>query len=408
MADKLVVRGATIIDGTGHEPIRDGVIVVEGERITQIGKASDFGAASLNGSATHTMDATGKWVIPGMINLHEHLDNHRGTNTFQARAAQPIEWLILRSVRNALVSLIQGVTTVRDMGAKGATNIYVRDAINKGQLLGPRVYACGQPISMTGGHGSEICVEADGVDGVRLTARKQLKLGADVIKVMASGGYVNQGRDQPWSPQLTREESRAAIEEAHNAGKPTGAHCHPARAIKEVIAAGIDTIEHGALMDRESAELMEKSGVFLVPTLDESWMIAERGEELGRPRWLIDACRDKLDHRLEVFAYAVDGRVKCGVGTDVAGEMGREMGHMIDAGMSHMDALVAGTRHGAEVLRIADQVGTLEAGKLGDLVILDEDPLQDILACDRPRSVVKGGVVHDPTQLRAALGHVPN
>lgn len=404
MAGKLVVRGGTVIDGTGRAPIRDAAIVVEGDRITQVGAMKDFAPDALNGSATRVIDAKGKWVIPGMFNLHEHLDNHRGTNTFQARAAQPTEVLLIRAFRNALSSLIHGVTTVRDMGAKGDTNLYMRDAINSGQLLGPRVFACGQPISMTGGHGSEICVEADGVDGVRLAARKQLKLGADLIKVMASGGYVNQGRDQPWSPQLTKDEMRAAIDEAHNAGKPTGAHCHPARAIKAVIEAGVDTIEHGALMEKDSAELMEKQNVYLVPTLDESWMIAEHGEELGRPKWLVQACREKLDHRLEVFAYAISGKVKCGVGTDVAGEMGREMSHMIDAGMSNLDALVAATRHGAEVLRIQDQVGTLEDGKYADLVILDADPLVDILTVDSPRLVVKGGVVHDPEQLRAALG----
>ena len=406
MAQRLVVRGATIIDGTGREPIRDGVLVAEGERITRVGAAGDFGSADLNGTGTRVVDATGKWIIPGMINLHEHLDNHRGTNTFQARAAQPPLWLIQRSARNALMSLIMGVTTVRDMGSKGATNITVRDAINAGQILGPRVYACGSPISMTGGHASEICIEADGVDAVRLAAREMLKKGADVIKVMASGGFVAQGRDQPWSPQLTFEEMQAAIDEAHKAGKPTGAHCHPTEAIKTVVEAGVDTIEHGMLMDREAAEAMEKRGVYLIPTMDEAFMLAEFGEELGRPKWLIEACKEKSQHIPEVISYAVRGGVKLGVGTDVAGEMGREMSHLMAAGLNAMEAIIAGTRHGAEVLRLQDELGTLEAGKLADLVVLPDNPLEDILACDRATLVVKGGAVYDPAQLRAALGPV--
>ena len=405
MAERLVIHGGEVITCAGTEVISDGVVVVEGERIAQVRPASGFDLDGARASsATELVDATGRYVIPGLINMHEHLDNHRGTGSFYERAAQSSHFCILRAARNALVSLARGVTTVRDVGSLNQTNIVMHNAIEGGQLLGPRVFPCGRPIGMTGGHAEGMTVEADGVDALRHAARTELKAGAQVVKLMASGGFTARGRDFPWSPQLTEDELRAAIDEAHLAGYTAAAHAHPPAAIRNCVKAGIDTIEHGALMDESSAELMEEAGVYLIPTLDECWVIAEHGRELGRPAWLIEASRQKAETQNEVFALAVKGGVKCAVGTDVAGEMGSEMKHMTGGGMSAHDVLIAATKHGAEALKADDRLGTLEAGKLADVVVLGSDPRADLLACDAPELVVKGGVVHDPATLLAAIG----
>jgi imidazolonepropionase-like amidohydrolase len=405
MGKRVIIHGAEAITCVGATTVPDAVLVIEDDRITEVRPANGFDLDAARGERdTEVIDATGKYVIPGLVNLHEHLDNHRGTGSFQERLHQPLEYGVIRGTRNLLISLARGVTTVRDTGSKGGTNIAFRDAVESGQLIGPRIFPSGSPICMTGGHGAGLAIEADGPDAVRAAARQQLKAGADVIKIMASGGFVSLGNDHPWAAQLTEDEIRAACEEAHKSGKTVACHAHPPEAIRIALAAGVDTIEHGALMSEESVELIEKHGAYLIPTLDESHMIAERGDELGRPKWLIEVCKKKVAEQHEIFGMAARAKLRCGVGTDVAGEMGREMSHMAAAGMSTMDVLLAGTINGAKVLHIADKIGTLEPGKLADLVVLDRDPRQDLRVCDEPTLVVKGGVVHDPAVLLANLG----
>src|SRR5690625_2367461 len=281
MGDRTIIRGAEAITCAETESVPDSVVVIEGDRITEVRPAGGFDVeAAASQRDTTVIDATGKYLIPGLVNLHEHLDNHRGTGSFQERLHEPIEHGVIRGNRNLLTSLAYGVTTVRDTGSKGGTNIAFRNAVEAGQAIGPRIFPSGSPICMTGGHGAGLAIEADGPDAVRAAARQQLKAGADVIKIMASGGFVSLGNDHPWAAQFTEEEIRAACEEAHNSGKTVACHAHPPEAIRIALAAGVDTIEHGALMNEESVELIEKHGAHLVPTLDESHMIAERGEEL--------------------------------------------------------------------------------------------------------------------------------
>ena len=401
-----VLRGATLIDGTGAAPLPNSVIVIEGERIQRVGPAVDFGSQTPGGEQ-NVVDVSGSYVIPGMINCHEHLDNRRGFGSFQQRAAQDPLYLILRSARNALLSLQEGVTTVRDLASKQCTNLIIKQAINDGMIVGPRVFACGTAIAMTGGHGDEICLVADGVDEVRKAARTLLRAGADIIKVMGSGGYVTQGRDLPFSSQLTIEEMRAAFDEAHRAGKPTTVHAHPSPAVRAAIEAGVDCIEHGALLDLETAELMASKGVFLVPTASESWMMAEHGVVWGRPKWLVESDRAHLGPRMEVLKQCVRGGPKIAVGSDVIGDMVREMLLLVEAGMTPMQAIEAATRVGAEVLCQQNDLGTVEPGKFADLVIVDGDPLVDLNALRNIKMVYKGGKAYDPQALAAASGKWP-
>jgi imidazolonepropionase-like amidohydrolase len=344
--------------------------------------------------------------MPGLINCHEHLDERWGVGPYQVRATEPLTRKLLRAVRNALIALQEGTTTIRDAGGKEGLGLALKKEIAEGLIRGPRIVTCGEPIGMTGGHGWEVQIEADGPDEVRKAARKLLKAGADFIKLMASGGYIEPSKDQPWSAQLSEEEMRAAFEEAKKAGKKTTVHAHPPVAIRAAIAAGVDCIEHGGLMDRETAELMAREGIFLVPTLAESWVIAERGLELGRPAWLVEASRKHMG-KSQTPKLAAQAGIKMAVGTDVAASMAKEMELMQEGGLSAMEVLVAATRNGAELCDILEETGTLEVGKSADVVVIDGNPLKDMRDMRRVDLVFKQGQMYRPADLAKATGIYP-
>jgi imidazolonepropionase-like amidohydrolase len=200
---------------------------------------------------------------------------------------------------------------------------------------------------------------------------------------------------------------RAAFDEAKKAGKKTTVHAHPPAAIRAAMAAGVDCIEHAGLLDRETAELMADIGVYLVPTLGESWVIASRGLELGRPAWLVESSRGHLDSRMATFRKAVRAGIKMGVGTDVVGSMALEMELMQQGGMSAMDVIVAATRNGADLCDLLDQTGTLEVGKLADVIVIDGNPLVDMNDMANVELVFKAGTLHRPAELAAATGTWP-
>ena len=400
-----VLRGATLIDGTGAKPLANSVIVVEGQRIAKVGTLADFGS-QLPAKDKDIIDLSGCFIIPGLINCHEHLDMRRAPGTFQERIAKDSLYTVMRSVRNCLVNLQEGITTVRDLHSKGCNALYVRQAINEGMIIGPRVFTCGTPISMTGGHGDEVCLVADGVDAVRKAARTLLRAGADIIKVMASGGFVSVGRDLPTSPQLTVEEMRAAFDEAHRAGKPTTAHAHAPRAIRDAIEAGVDCIEHGGLLDQETAALMAQKGIPLIATVSGIWITAEHGIELGRPQWLVETCRAGLRRWMSSLSQTIAAGVRVGAGTD-GGDMFQEMILLNEAGLSPMQVIQAATMTAAEILCQQSDLGSVEPGKLADMVVLRVDPLSDIQNTRAIKLVIKDGVIYDPQTLAAATGKWP-
>jgi imidazolonepropionase-like amidohydrolase len=270
-------------------------------------------------------------------------------------------------------------------------------------VVGPRVFSCGVGIAMTGGHGYQNSVEADGPAEVRKAARQQLKLGADFIKVKASGGMVRLG-EVVTAVELTVEEMRAAVDEAHRASKLTTAHAHGDEPVRNAIEAGVDCIEHGMHITPETAELMIRKGVWLVPTLSQSKQTADRGLEWGKPRWLVDESRAGWPKRWEEFLAVAETGVKLAVGTDGFGLMKEEIALLSEAGLGPMGAIVAATAGGAKVLGRLDDLGTAEPGKLADLVVLNGDPLADIGAVGKVYLTVKDGVVYDPEQLAHATG----
>lgn len=402
-AEKPVVfRNMTLLDGTDGGPLHDAVIVLDGERIRAIGRSTEFGS-DLDGWQTHDMG--GRTVLPGLINAHEHLTWRRGIGSHEERIVrQPAGKLLLRGFGHALVSLLEGVTTVRDVGSKDGLGIALRDAINAGRAYGPRIIAAGYPIKMTGGHGSRTGLTADGIPEVRRAARERLKAGADLIKLMASGGIAGRGLDQATVQQYSVEEMQAAFDEAHKAGKRTTVHAHPPVAIRAAVEAGVDCIEHAGLIDRPTAELVAKRGVFVVPTLSALRMVIEQGERMGRPGWLIETCRERLLDQPRFFHNLLEAGCKIVAGVDSLGDLQRELSFMVEGGMSPQKAIQAATVVAAECLNVADQVGTLQPGKMADFIAVDGDPLEDIRVLRNVVLTVQGGVVFRPDTLHVSIG----
>jgi imidazolonepropionase-like amidohydrolase len=312
-------------------------------------------------------------------------------------------YFAIRATVHARKLLNAGITTVRDAGSTAYADLALRTAVDRGLVAGPRIRACGYGLKMTGGHGDSFYSPivdvsqpglANSADEARKVARMNLKMGADHIKILsASGGVMSEGTE-PGMAQFTVEEMRAAIDEAHKAGKPAMAHCHGTQAIKNAILAGIDSIEHGSYLDDEAIQMMLDRGVFLVPTLLAAHRIVEHGDGGGIPEYAVrKARRVREDHKVS-FGRALRAGVKIAMGTDVGtpynvhGENLHELPLMVEAGMTPMQAIVASTKMGAILLQMGDRIGMLEPGKSADLVITDGDPSQDINLLKDPKKLV--------------------
>jgi imidazolonepropionase-like amidohydrolase len=305
-------------------------------------------------------------------------------------------------VRSCLHSLAHGVTTVRDLGSLDSVNVIVRDLVDKEMIHGPRIYACGAAIAMTGGHGVPHSVEADGVDGVKTAVRNELKKGANVIKFMASGGGLLADRDLAHTAQLGLDELRAGVEEAHKAERRVAVHAHPKSAILASIEAGADTIEHAGLADQESAEAIARSGIYVIPTLTVTAMLDSVGAGHDLPGHA--RAKEIQAARRRSYRQVVEAGGKLAVGTDGYEDMGIEMRLMAEwGGLSNMDILIAATMGGARALGAADELGSIEVGKLADLILLEKDPRADLESTDNPLLVFKGGMRFDPSTLLAAV-----
>jgi imidazolonepropionase-like amidohydrolase len=269
------------------------------------------------------------------------------------------------------------------MGTQNYVDLVAEKARREGLFVGARIITCGPCLTMTGGHGWMGGLEVDGCDEVRKAARKNIKQGVDLIKIMATGGVMTPGVE-PGSPQLTEEEMRAGIEEAHKAGRKTASHAQGVTGIKNVIRAGIDSIEHGFYLDDEAIEMMLKRGVALVPTLVAPFHIIEGGLTAGIAAYAVEkATRCYQDH-LESFKRAHKAGVKIAMGTDAGTPLNRhganalEIVKMVEHGMSNIEALLAATKVAADVCDRADLLGTITIGKLADILVIEGNPLQDI------------------------------
>jgi imidazolonepropionase-like amidohydrolase len=384
--------GGKLIEGTGKAPIEDAVVIIEGDRISNVGEAD---TATVPAGA-EVIDVTGKTITPGLINCHTHFCLDGSPDPALALEQRSFTENVLVAAKHAEDTLRAGVTTVRDLGGWEGVDLGIKKAINDGLILGPRMLASGKLLCITGGTAHFMGREVDGPDEVRKGAREQLKAGVDCLKVMATGGVLTAGTD-PGSPQLTFEEMRAAVEEAENAGVITAAHAHGATGIKNAVRAGVDSIEHGFFLDDEAIDLMLERGIYYVPTLAPGYEITTRGTEFDIPAFMIDKVRPANDAHLESFRSAQEAGVRIVAGNDGgtpfnrADNLATELERMVAAGMSCIDSLTTAQSTAAELLRMSDQIGTVEPGKLADLLILDADPLTDITALRQVHMVIKAG-----------------
>jgi imidazolonepropionase-like amidohydrolase len=390
----ILIKCGTLFDGVAKHAAPHMAVVVRGNRIAEIVR-SDAAERRPDLAEASIIDASDKWVMPGLINVHEHLvfrdliGNPMGT-----MAASPTQ-LTVNAVRNALTALRRGWTTVRDMGAAHGISLAFRDFIANGFVPGPRVLACGSPICVTGGHANAVCIEADGPYEVRKAVRSQLHAGADFIKVMASHDPVRIDGPEKTRPEMALDEIRAAFDEAKAHGKRTACHVMGTVAIGRVLDAGVDVISHGFYLNDELAQRMVEQGVYLDPTLS-SYGRQTLNPQLQRGDKWAEEHRPLVPAMEAAFQAAIRAGVKIVTGTDSAGRYAEDVAMMRELGLGAHESLLACTRHAAEALGISQEVGTIEVGKSADLVVLDGDPLTDPYRLESVSLVVQAGQAMRP------------
>ena len=366
----LLIKGATLIDGTGRAAMTESAIVIEGDRIKWVGRQADVDASW---HFEQTIDASGRYIIPGMIDAHTHICWDGRVRTDQVHLHSPYE-AVLVSIQQIARILNTGVTGVRDVGGDRHVDIFIKKAINAGELIGPRLMVSGRWLCRTGGHVYWLGVEVDGVEEMRKGVREQIKAGADMIKIMVTGGLATPGANIHLV-QLTDEEIRTATDEARRFGMITAAHCHALAGIKAAVRNGVYTIEHGLWTDEEAADLMASHGAMLVMTIKK---ISPLEKDLPG----IDEFEKKAGALTsKVISLLRERKVPMALGTDdvMQGDgMPYVLEEVVKAGASPMEAIVAATLNGAKAMGREASLGTIEAGKYADLVILNSDPLARI------------------------------
>jgi imidazolonepropionase-like amidohydrolase len=381
-----LLTGCTVIDGTGAAALTGASILIDGARIVQVGLSTRVSGPP----DAKVVRLDGKTVIPGIIDVHVHMCGLSVRRGDEALAASETACTV-GALENARKALLNGVTTMRDVGGPFMTNVKVRNLIEKGYAIGPRLSACGHPLAMTGGHGVGMSLEVDSPDEARKAARRMRKEGADCIKLMANGLSME-------APELSAEEMRAAVEVAHDHGMKVACHASVWRAVDNAIQAGVDTIDHGYTLNEDFVERMLKQGTILVPTYGTVQMVGKCGE--ADPTWApsLPVIRHRIRLATNSFALAYKAGVKFALGTDgsnrpllYVGEVLEEFKAFAQIGLTPLESIRAGTLNGAEAMGWQDRVGSIEAGKLADLVVLNRDPLKDIGALGDIDSVFKGG-----------------
>ncbi len=380
-------------------------VYIDGNRIEKV----EYGKADEEGEDRKVVDLSDKYVMPGFIDCHVHLNmNGEPSGTAPMNFATYGE-LTLKSYVYAMRDLMAGFTGLRDEGSAGFTDIALRNMIEQGVVKGPRLFCSGEPLGTTGGHAdshfnpyiggkASMGMIVDSPDAGRAAARENFKRGADQIKLMATGGVMSVG-DDPGAPEFTVEEMRAICEEAKRKGKLTSAHTHGALGIKWAIEAGVDTIEHGTMMDEEGCRMMVEHGTWLVPTLCAPYNIMKHGVEAGIPRHMVEKCAVVAELHRKAVRRAYEAGVKIAFGTDTAtpfsphGNMALEFELLVEDGFTPEDAILTATKNAAQMLGWDRKVGSIEAGKLADVVAVDSDPLKDIRVLQNVTFVMKDGEI---------------
>lgn len=398
----LIIRPGKLIDAVGDAPRTGLEVMVTSDRITAVRTAGSVPVAE----GTHIIEAPDQTLMPGMIDLHMHVFQWKQRHDVPGES-EPILEVGLRGIQNASELLDLGVTTARDVASRDNLSIQLRDLIRAGKVRGPRFLASGTQLEASGRADYFFkAIYINGIDEARAAARRQLRAGADWIKIMATsgvGGGTGQLIGEPGWQELTEEELAAAATEAHHAGRKITSHAIGRDGIKAALRAGVDCIEHGNYMDDECIEMMLSRDVALVPTLIITKNLGEHGLERHFEKNIVERAKRTLEAGLKSVNKAFNAGVRVGTGSDVDLDetAADEVRMLLTAGVPPMGALKATTSVASSVIGLDSLIGTVEPGKIADLILLDGDPIADPFALDRVTHVIQSGVlVKSPQAIR--------
>ena len=386
---KTLLKNGNLIDGTTDDIRNNMNILIHDGNIHAV--TADMP------NDTHdyeVIDCTDKYILPGLIDCHVHLVWDGSPNPQEVIKNQTDEGISLDAYSHAMDTLKLGVTTVRDLGAPRRTVLELRNKIDSGKLVGPTVVCSGPPIVMTGGHVSNLGYESDGKDEVRKNTRKVFKEGADLIKVMATGGIYTEG-EEPGSVQLNLDELSAVKEEALKKNKKVSAHADGIEGIMNSLEVGIDTIEHAIYADREALEIMKSQGTYLVPTMK---VMRQLATSPYIPEWALVKAKEVIEPHFEMLKQAVDLNVKIATGTDCGSPETPpklyfdELLIMEEAGMTPMEVIQASTSIAAECID-RDDFGVIEPNKRADILIVDQNPVENLSVLKEEKVILKNGKI---------------
>jgi imidazolonepropionase-like amidohydrolase len=397
----VVIHAGHMLDVKAGKMLDNVTIVIDGDKITSV---SGGRSQSDNQAGAHVINLPNATLLPGLIDAHTHLTFDPNFGYQELGVSIPKEALI--GAKNARITLEAGFTTVRNVGARGYTDIALRDAINEGMIPGPRIMASGPALSITGGHCDQNLLPyewhaksdgaADGIEGVQHKVREIIKYGADVIKVCATGGVLSKG-DDPRASQYTLEEMKAIVADAHRLGRKVAAHAHGAQGIAWATEAGVDSIEHGSYIDDAGIALMKKNGTYLVPTLYLADWMRENAAKIGLPAMYATKMKDVTAVSRQNIKKAFNAGVKIAFGTDAAvyphGLNAHEFAIYVQIGMTPLQAIQTATVNASDLLGWS-KIGSIENGNFADIIAVNGDPLKDVTLLQDPVMVMKGGTVY--------------
>ncbi len=400
-AKVLAIRAGKLVDVAAGTVLADQTIIVTGERITSVGPT----AAAKVPAGAELIDLSGQTVLPGLIDMHTHLTADPMQSGYAALGVSDIR-AALYGARAARLTLEAGFTTVRNVGAGGFGDVALRDAINEGDVIGPRMRTAGHAIGIKGGHCDNNLLPAemnftdrgvaDGPWAARAKVREMAKYGADVIKICASGGVLSKG-DEPGAQQYTLEEMAAIVDEAHKLGRKVAAHAHGASSIRAAITAGVDSVEHASLIDEQGMRLAREKGTYLVMDIYDDDFILQEGAKAGMLPESIEKEKALGQQQRDNFRKAWKAGDRMAFGTDAGvyphGDNARQFAYMVQYGMTAMQAIQSATVQAADLLGWQDRVGAIAAGKFADIIAVRGDPLADVAELTRVSFVMKGGAV---------------
>ncbi len=395
---RTVIRAGRMLDVRTGRMVQNPEIVIEGDRIVSVGAATTANAQAIN--------LPNLTLLPGLIDAHTHLTGdpyHFGYQELGISAAREA----LYGAKYARITLLAGFTTVRNVGANGYSDVALRDAINDGDIPGPRMLVSGPALGITGGHCDNNLLPfeyhassdgvADGIAAVQHRVREVIKYGADLIKICATGGVLSKG-DDPKASQYSLEEMKAIVADAHRLGRKVAAHAHGGEGIRLASEAGVDSIEHGTYIDEAGIATLKKNGTYMVPTIYLNNWLMENMDKIGMPEFYRKKEIDVAKVSFANMARAMQAGVKIAFGTDAAvyphGLNARQFAMYVKMGFTPLQAIQSATLNAADLLGWSDRIGAIEPGKFADIIGVEGDPTQDVTTLERVQWVMKGGEVY--------------